>query len=282
MRGLTRFVLAGIIALIGVVTYFGTSQQNPVTGEKQYVKFSPKQEIALGIEMAPVMSREMGGRHTNPTVQEYVNQLGNEIVKKSTARNAPYEFQFHVLADRNTVNAFALPGGQIFITAGLLARLKNESQLAGVLSHEIGHVVARHSAEHMAKGQLTQFLVTAAGVAGSDPDSMGSAQRSAMIASMVGQLTTLKYGRGDELESDRLGVRFMSEAGYNPNELIEVMTILETASGSRNGSLEWLQSHPNPGNRREMIKQEIASGNFQGNYSQSEDQTRFRLILTKL
>lgn len=281
MRGGTRFVIAIVIALVGVVSYFSSSQQNPVTGEKQYVKFSPKQEVALGIEMAPVMTREMGGLHADKTVQQYVNIVGQEIVRNSTAQKSSYQFQFHVLADRNTVNAFALPGGQIFITAGLLRRLKNESQLAGVLGHEIGHVIARHSAEHMAKGQLTQFLVTAAGVAGSDPESMGSGQRSAMIASMVGQLTTLKYGRSDELESDRLGVHFMSEAGYNPNQLIDVMNILESASGSRGQSLEWLQTHPNPGNRREIIKQEIASVKG-GSYSAPADNERFRQVLNRL
>jgi predicted Zn-dependent protease len=252
-----RLGIALVMVVIGLVSYFSATQENPITGETQRVSISPDQEVALGLEAAPVMAREMGGLHPDPKVQAYVNQVGSRIVAKSAAQDSPYKFQFHVLADPRTVNAFALPGGQIFITAALLAQLQNEAQLAGVLGHEIGHVIGRHAAEHMAKGQLTQILVGAAGVAGFDPGSPGSGQRAAVIASMVGSIVNLRYGRNDELESDVLGVRFMTEAGYDPRAMIGVMEILEKASGGPGGP-EWLQTHPNPGNRRENLKQVIA------------------------
>jgi predicted Zn-dependent protease len=245
------------MVIIGLVSYFSATQENPITGETQRVSLSPSQEVALGLEAAPVMAREMGGLHPNPQVQAYVSEVGDRIVGNSAAKSSPYRFQFHVLADPRTVNAFALPGGQIFITAALLAQLQNEAQLAGVLGHEVGHVIGRHAAEHMAKGQLTQILVGAAGVAGFDPASPGSGQRAAMIASMVGNLVNLRYGRADELESDELGIRFMSEAGYDPRAMIGVMDILEKASGGAASGPEWLQTHPDPGNRRETIKQQI-------------------------
>src|SRR4029079_15694392 len=133
------------------------------------------------------------------------------LLAKSAASQTPYQFQFHVLNDPETINAFALPGGQVFITEGLLKRLKTDGQLAGVLGHEMGHVVVRHGAEHIAKQQLTEGLTGAGVVAFYDPNNPNSAY-AAQFAMLVGQLVTLKYGRDDELESDRLGVRFMSEA----------------------------------------------------------------------
>jgi predicted Zn-dependent protease len=256
--------IALVMVLVGLVSYFGTTQENPITGESQRVKISPEQEVALGLEAAPVMAREMGGLHPDRQVQAYVKEVGNRIVSGTAAANSPYKFQFHVLADPRTVNAFALPGGQIFITAALLSQLQNEAQLAGVLGHEIGHVIGRHAAEHMAKGQLTQILVGAAGVAGFDPGSPGSGQRAAVIASMVGSVVNLRYGRNDELESDTLGIRFMAEAGYDPRAMIGVMDILEKASGGERAGPEWLQSHPDPGNRRENLKQQIAKTFPQG------------------
>src|SRR6185436_12844237 len=105
-------------------------------------------------------------------------------------------------ADPQTVNAFALPGGQIFITRALYDQLRDEAQLGGVLGHEIGHVVGRHSAEHMAKSQLTGALVGAAGVAASDPNDPNRGRQAAMMAQFVGQMVNMKYGRADEIEAD--------------------------------------------------------------------------------
>lgn len=258
MRGSPKFIIAAIMVIFGLVSYFTATQDNPITGETQRVRFTPEQEIALGLEAAPQMAAQMGGLHPSKDVQNYVNAVGQQVVKESAAAGSPYQFRFHVLADPQTINAFALPGGPVFITAALLSKLQNEAQLAGVLGHEIGHVVGRHAAEHMAKGQLTQILVGAAGVAGSDADVAGSGQRAAMIASMVGNVLNLRYGRADELESDSLGIRFMAEAGWDPRAMVGVMDILESASGGARGGVEWLQTHPNPGNRRESIKQEIA------------------------
>lgn len=262
MRFSGRLLIAVFMVIFGLVSYYSTRQENPVTGETQHVSISPEQEVALGLEAAPQMAEQMGGLHPSEQVQRYVDQVGQTVVNKSRAKNGPYAYQFHVLADNQTVNAFALPGGQIFITAALLAQLEGEAQLAGVLGHEVGHVVGRHAAEHLAKGQLGQILTGAAGVAASDQN--GGGQGAAMVASMVAQVTMLKYGRQDELESDALGVGFMSEAGYDPRAMIGVMDILENAAGGQGRGPSWLQSHPDPGNRREHILQRI-SELFSGN-----------------
>jgi predicted Zn-dependent protease len=166
------------------------------------------------------------------------------------------------LADEQTVNAFALPGGQIFITAGLLSKLSTEGQLAGVLGHEIGHVVGRHSAEQLAKARLTQGLTGAAAIATYDPDNPAS-QTGAIAAAMIGKLLNMRYGREDELESDRLAVRLTGESGYDPRAMIEVMRILEQAGGGARGP-EFAQTHPNPGNRIAEIEQAIQQEYPQG------------------
>src|SRR5512138_850539 len=237
-----RILIAIVIAAIGAGYYYCNQQVNPVTGEKQHVALTPDQEVALGMQAAPQMAQELGGLHPDSAVQAAVEQLGESIVASSAARGSVYRYDFHVLADPETVNAFALPGGQVFITNGLLRRLSDEAQLAGVL----GHVVGQHSAEQLAKAQLTQALVGAAGVAASSDDSSG--QRAAAVAAVVGQLVNMRFGRKDELEADRFGVHFMSESGYDPRALSEVMRILaESGGGARQP--EFLSTHPDPGNR---------------------------------
>ena len=157
--GRARLLIAVIIALVAIITYYGSTSDNPLTGEKQRVALSPEQEIALGYKSAPEMAAQLGGLSQNEKARALVRQVGEGLVARSLAAKSPYKFSFHVLADPRTVNAFALPGGPIFITEGLLRLLKSEAELAGVLGHEIGHVIARHSSERLAKQQLTQGLL---------------------------------------------------------------------------------------------------------------------------
>jgi predicted Zn-dependent protease len=256
MRRSPRLVMAGVILLIGIMGYFANQSVNPVTGEKQYVAMSPEQEIALGLNSAPRMAAEFGGLDPDERLQEAVRAIGARLVRESVASKTDYRFAFHVLADQNTVNAFALPGGPIFITRALLNRLPSEAAVAGVLGHEIGHVVGRHSSEHIAKSQLGQSIVAAVGVAASDDYRSG--QSAAMVAAMVSQMVQMRYGRNDELESDKLGVQIMSEARYDPRALLTVMKILAEASGGGPRQPEFMSTHPDPGNRLQHIEQEIA------------------------
>ncbi|MGZ9080483.1 MAG: M48 family metalloprotease [Burkholderiales bacterium] len=248
MRG-ARLVIALIVALFGIISYYSTSTDNPVTGEKQRVKLTPEEEIALGRNLAPQMAAQFGGLSSSP-LRERVKQVGERIVARSAAAKTPYQYGFHLLADRRTVNAFALPGGQIFITEALLGLLQTEDELAAVLGHEIGHVLARHSAEQLAKQQLTQNLIGAV-VIGS-----GGGYDTAQLAQMVGSLINMKHGRNDELESDSLGVRLVSEAGYDPTAMIAVMQALEKASGGSRQP-EFATTHPSPANRIEKIQEAL-------------------------
>ncbi|MEA2711109.1 MAG: hypothetical protein QOF78_3710, partial [Phycisphaerales bacterium] len=249
-----------VIAVIGIVGYLGKKSINPVTGEKQYVNLNPKQEIALGLQAAPEMAAQMGGvlDPKKDARAALVAEVGHGIVKNSDASKpeSPYResFNFYLLNDPNTINAFALPGGQIFITLGLFDRLQNEAQLAGVLGHEIGHVIGRHASEHMAKGQLGSMLATAVGVGASDE--RGRGMGAAVAAQAANQMLQLKFGRNDETESDNFGLRYMTQAGYDPREMLGVMEILRSASKSGR-SPEFMMTHPLPDTRLREIEATI-------------------------
>jgi predicted Zn-dependent protease len=258
-----RLVIALVIALISAVTYCSRTQVNPITGEKQRVALTEKDEIALGLHARGPMMQQHGGLHPDPQGQARVDRIGARLLRaldqwlasRNPPRKNPFPFEFHLLRDSRTINAFALPGGQVFITQALYSRLKTEGQVAGVIGHEIGHVLSRHGAQRLAKERLTQGLVGAVGVAGGNVDS-------ARLAQAVGQLVNMRYGRDDELESDRWGVRLCAMAGYDPTAMFEVMKVLEEAS--RGGPPEFLSTHPKPANRMkyvdEVIKQEFPEG----------------------
>jgi predicted Zn-dependent protease len=242
------------MAAFALISFFASKQFNPVTGEDQYVNITKEREIALGLNSAPEMAQQFGGLDPNPQVQQLIDEIGSSLVRRSIAAEAGYPFEFHVLADEQTVNAFALPGGQVFITRALLDRLETEGQVAGVLAHEIVHVVARHSAERIAEAELTQGLTGAVVLASYDPDNPNSA-RTAQMAALIGQVVNMKFGRADELQSDRLGVEIMAAAGYDPRSLIDVMQVLAAANSS--GTPEFFSTHPNPENRIQRIQEAI-------------------------
>ena len=241
-----RLLIGVAIALFFVFKRCSQQEVNPYTGRTQTISMTPDKEIAIGLQSAPQMAEQHGGLHPNTQYQALVDNIGGKLVNNSIAKETPYKYEFHLLTDPNTINAFALPGGQIFITYALFSQLENEDQLAGVLGHEIGHVLGRHSAERIAESEYWQGLVTAGNV-GAD---MGG------LVGGIGQQTLLKNGRGDELESDDLGVRFMIRAGYNPEEMIGVMEILKQAAGP-NRVPEFQSTHPDPENRIEKIRESI-------------------------
>lgn len=252
-----RLLIFAFMAGLALFKYYSSSEVNEVTGETQYISMSEEQEVAIGLQSAPEMAARHGGLYPDDKAQFLVDQVGAKLLRNDVIGDAPYRYDFHLLRDDQTINAFALPGGQIFITAALFSKLENEDQLAGVLGHEIGHVIARHSAERMSKQELTQGLTQAAGVAG---DMTG-----AQIAAYVGNMINMKYGRDQELQSDDLGVRLMIEAGYDPRELIGVMRILKSAAGP-NRVPEFQSSHPDPENRAEKIVEAIRKYDREGKY----------------
>lgn len=254
MRGgkwtLRIFIGLAIVAF-AYIQRCSNKQENPYTGRVQNINMTAEQEIAIGLQSAPGIAQQHGGLYPDEKLQAFVDQVGQKLVRRSIAKETPYQFEFHLLADNRTINAFALPGGQVFITYALFSKL-NEAQLAGVLGHEIGHVIGRHSAERIAETNFWKTISMGASVGADAGDIVGS----------IGQNTLLKNGRGDELESDELGVILMLQAGYDPEEMIAVMEILHEAAGP-NRVPEFQSTHPDPENRIEKIRDAIEE--YKGN-----------------
>ena len=253
--GGARLLVGIAFAVFALISYMGKAQVNPVTGEKQHIAISQDQEIALGLQSAPEMMQQFGGPSQDAQATALVQKVGQQIVANSDAGKSGYEYHFVLLGDRNTINAFALPGGPVFITEALLSRLKTEGQLAGVLGHEISHVVLRHSAEHIAQQELTQGLTGALILSTYDPNDPNSG-RTAQMALLVANLINMKYGRSDELESDRYGVKYMGQAGYDPNAMLAVMEVLASARQGEEPP-EFFSTHPSPENRSDRIADAI-------------------------
>ena len=241
-----RIFIGLAIVAFAFIQKCNNTEENPYTGRSQHITMSSDQEIAIGLESAPSMAQQHGGLYPDERLQSFVAAVGNKLINNSIARETPYKYNFHLLADDQTINAFALPGGQCFITYALFSQL-NEAQLAGVLGHEIGHVIGRHSAERIADSQTWQTATMGATVGAGD---LGS------IVGGIGQNTLLTNGRDDELESDELGVLFMIQSGYDPYEMIKVMEILKAAGGP-NRVPEFKSTHPDPENRIQKIKEAI-------------------------
>jgi predicted Zn-dependent protease len=249
-RGKSSLLIALLIAGFSYYKYCSSKTINEYTGQEQHVSISPDQEIALGLNAAPAMMQQYGGLHPDQRAQNLVKTVGQKLVNNTIASKTPYKYDFHLLADDQTINAFALPGGQIFITAALFNKLQNEDQLAGVFGHEIGHVIARHGGERITQNELFNGLSGAAVVA------TGEQAAGQGVAALLNQFFAMPYGRDQELQSDDIGVKLMIDANYNPEEMIAVMEILKAAAGPDRVP-ERMSTHPDPENRMEKIREAI-------------------------
>jgi predicted Zn-dependent protease len=211
---------------------------------------SEAQEIQLGQEMDVQVSREMG-LYDDPALQRYIQDVGLRLARTSERPNLPWHF---AVIDEPAVNAFALPGGYIYLTRGILPFLDNEAELAGVLGHEIGHVTARHAAQQYTKATTAGIGVTLLSIFVPEARPFQSITETAL------GVLFLKHGRDDELQADRLGVQYSATSGWNPAGVAGMLTTLarlDEASGSRKGVPNWLMTHPAPADRVEKIQAAI-------------------------
>jgi predicted Zn-dependent protease len=247
-----RVTFAGVFMVSAVG--FGTGcQTNAATGKTIYAPMSSSDQLKLGESAGPQLAQEFGGPVPDQELQAYVTQVGTKLAAQTEADYPKLPWQFTLL-NSSVVNAFSLPGGKVYITRGLMEKMGNEAQLAGVLGHEIGHVTAQHVAQQIAQQQLFQWGGSAAGLAvGSAGSSTGMLGQLVMPAlSFGGKLYMLKFSRTDESQADALGMRYMTKCGYNPLGQLQVMEILKSLdSGSQ---IEMLQTHPLPATRIQAIQ----------------------------
>lgn len=214
---------------------------NPVTGKKQLVLMSESQEIAMGAATDPEIVAQYG-RYEDKILQDFITQKGNEMAAISHRPDLKYEFK---IVDSEVLNAFAVPGGYVYFTRGIMAHFNNEAEFAGVLGHEIGHITARHSVSQQSKAILGQV-----GLIGSMILVPQVAEFAEPLSEGLG-LLFLKFGRDAERQSDELGVEYSSKIGYDAKEMAGFFNTLERqSSGSESAELpDFLSTHPNPGDR---------------------------------
>jgi len=220
---------------------------NPATGERQLALVSEAQEAQLGLEADREITASLG-LYPDDELQRYVSTLGRELAARSERPDLAWEFK---VVDDPIVNAFALPGGYIYITRGILAHMGSEAELAGVLGHEIGHVTARHGVEQLSRAQLATLGLGVAMVAGGE-----SVQQWGGLAQAGLGLLFLKFGRDDERQSDDLGMRYLLRAGFDPHEMPQTFRTLERVSAAQGAGRipDFLSTHPNPGSRVERLE----------------------------
>jgi predicted Zn-dependent protease len=219
---------------------------NPVTGQEELMFFGPDDDVRLGQRYAPEIEQELGGRIPDEHLQSYVDRVGQRIARVSHRPDIAYSF---TAVDEESINAFAVPGGYIFVTRGLLENLTSEAQLAAILGHEAGHVIARDTMVALSR-QIGMTALLGAVLASDAPaEAVGG-------ANFVLGVLSLQYSRDDEKDADFVGLSYLVQAGYDPNAIVETMEMLEELQTMR--PIEFFSTHPNPESRVAYLKQRIA------------------------
>ncbi len=235
------------IALIIILIFLYSCATNPVTGKKELMLISTSQEVAIGKKADKDIIAEYG-LYNNKKLTKYVESIGYRLVKHVHRKNISYYFR---ILDSPDVNAFAVPGGYVYVTRGILSYINNEAQLAGILGHELGHINARHSAKQMSESMLFNLGLAIASIASPEVKSLSN------LISAGAKLLFLKFSRDDENQADYLGVYYSSLAGYNSYELGIFFNTLKRIEAKKGGNLpEWFSTHPSPKNRIKNVYRE--------------------------
>lgn len=227
--------------LTGALLLFNSCSTNPVTGKKDVILMSEGQELALGQEADPQIVAQFG-LYDNPAMQRFISEKGQQMAAISHRSNIKYNFK---ILDSPVINAFAVPGGYVYFTRGIMAHFNNEAQFAGVLGHEIGHIAARHSAQQQSKQVLSQVGLIAGMILVPELAQFGNEAMQGL------GLLFLKFGRDDERQSDELGVEYSTKIGYDANQMADFFLTLQREQQKAGGQAipEFLSTHPDPGNR---------------------------------
>lgn len=241
-----------ILIVLSAVLFISGCSVNPVTGESEFNIFGSgyEQDIQMGAQASAEVEKEFGSSSGVPaSVSNYVSYIGRKV---ATVSHSPQLAWKWTVLNSDTVNAFALPGGYVYITTGMLKNLQTEAQLAAILCHEAIHITARHSTAAMSQ----QALVSAAiGLATTE-----QTQSAVQVANVVAQLQSLSYSREHERQADAYGLDYLVKAGYNPYAMVEVMQLLQRLTQTR--TIEFFSTHPSPENREQLIKNKIMEKNY--------------------
>lgn len=243
-------LLVKSIMIVGIAIFLHSCAVNPVTGKRQIVFVSEEQELAMGKQYNPQVVATMG-LYQDEKLQQFINRKGNEMAKISHRPNLPYKFQ---IVDSPVVNAFAVPGGYVYFTRGIMAHFNSEAEFMGVLGHELGHITARHSVVQQSKQQLSQGLLMGAMIFVPEIRDFGN------LAAQGLKLFFLANSRSDESQSDELGVEYSTKVGYDAKEMAGFFQVLKRLQLRDNpqGIPTFLSTHPDPGNRHQAVKDEAA------------------------
>jgi len=251
-----------LIFLVVLFLPFGCSR-NPVTGKREFSLMSESQEIAMGQQADPSIVAQFG-LYQDDNLQKFINARGQEMAKISHRPNLKFDFK---VLDSPVVNAFALPGGYVYFTRGIMAHFNNEAEFAGVLGHEIGHITARHGAQQQTKAFLGQLGLIAGIII--KPEFAQYLN----VASQGLQLLFLKFGRDDESQSDQLGVEYSTRVNYDAHEMADFFQTLDRLSGGSEGRIPtFMSTHPDPLNREQNVK-ELAT-KWQGELNKNPSQLK--------
>jgi predicted Zn-dependent protease len=251
-----RAFRTAVVVPVFLLGFLAACATNPATGEREFSLMSEAQEIQIGKEMDVEVRRQMGV-YEDAGLQRYVQQIGLRLAAASERPNLPWHF---AVVDVPAVNAFALPGGYIYLTRGILPFLDNEAQLAGVLGHEIGHVTARHSAQQYTQATSAGIGLTLLSIFVPEARSFQGLAETAL------GVLFLKHGRDDEMQADQLGVQYTAKTGWDPGGvagMLNTLARLDEASGSRKGVPNWLSTHPAPADRVQDIQGAIKQASAQ-------------------
>ena len=235
-----------LFALAGIAVGGPGCARNPVTGKRQIVLVSESEEIAMG-RQSDTQVRQEYGIAEKQSLQDYIGTIGRKLTRVSHRPNLEWHF---AVVDSPVVNAFAIPGGYVYLTRGILAYLSNEAELAGVMGHEIGHVTARHSVRQITRQELAQVGLGVGGALSPAIGQMGNLAQNGL------GLVFLRFSRADESEADRLGVEYAARAAYDPRQLSNFFDVLgRLASASDRDTIPgWLSTHPGPPQRVETTR----------------------------
>jgi hypothetical protein len=240
--------------------------------------FSPEQDIQMGKEYAAQVEKEMPVVR-DPDLNNFFNNIGQKLAQTQPAKESGFPFSFKVIHD-SSINAFALPGGPTFMHTGLITAADNESQIAGVVAHELGHVILRHGTNQASKANLIQLPAMIGGaIAGNGI----SGQLAQLGIGLGANSVILKFSRNAERDADLLGTRIMHEAGYNPIEMARFFEKLEAEAGKSGRLSSFFSDHPNPGDRVKAVQDEIKLLPARGNYNAESGQlARMKQIVSRL